>query len=239
MALVPTTCQSLVSAVRFQTNTENNQIVTDGEIIGWLNEGLCQLDMVLISKFDDYKIAQVLIPWDATNGVVPLPADFLKLRGLDIQFNASDPDGYVKVNKFNFQKRNRRPYGFTGPVGYGPYGVEYRLVAQGILIEPVALANQWPYRVWYTPDYIPLVNPGDTLQPYMDSQEWSSIGIKHACVQVLAKQDLDPSTFISQKAELVELITRLSAPNRDAGEPASVCDTRSDYGYGGWGGFGF
>lgn len=232
MALTPTTLQTIITAVRQRANMENNQFVTDAELTTMINNSLSQLDMILVSKFNDYKLTNTILTASSTTGQIALPVDFLKLRGVDVQYNASDPDGYYRIEAFEFPKRNRKPYGFTGPVGYGPYCINYRLQGSYIQIEPVGLAAQWPYRIWYTPDYVLLVNPTDTLQSYMDSQSWYQYAIVDVAAMVLAKQDLDPSTFLAQKAELREMILRLSTPNRDAGSPVAMTDTR------GWGGMG-
>jgi hypothetical protein len=215
---------------------ENNQFVTDAELIAWMNNSLSQLDMILVSKFNDYKLTAVATTAAAATGIISLPSDFLKFRGLDVQYSPSDPDGYEKVRPFEFTQRNDRPYPMmSGPAGYGPYMMRYRLQGSSIYIRPVAIAAQWPYRLWYTPDFVPLVNVTDTLQSYMDSQAWFEYAVVDCAVKVLAKQDLDPMTFMAQKQELKEMIISLSAPNRDAGEPRAMVDTRGCNFGGGYG----
>jgi hypothetical protein len=73
------------------------------------------------------------------------------------------------------------------------------------------------------------------LQSYMDSQAWYEYAVVDCAIKVLAKQDLDPATFLQQKAELHELIMKLSAPNRDEGEPSAMVDTRGRPGGMGYG----
>lgn len=229
MALTPTTLATIITGVRARTNMENNQFVTDAELTTEINKSLAQLDMILVSKFDDYKLTSTILSAAAATGYIALPSDFLKLRGVDVQINASDPDGYLEVRKYSFQHRIRKPYLMnSAPAGYSPGAISYRLQGANIAIEPIALATQWSYRIWYTPDYVPLVNTTDTLQSYMDSQAWYEYAVVDCGIKVLAKQDLDPSTFMAQKAELHDMILKLSAPNRDAGEPVAMVDTRGD-----------
>lgn len=225
MALTPTTLQAIITAIRQRTNMENNQFVTDSEITTMANQSLSHLDSILVAKFNDYKINTVILSPNAS-AQLACPLDFLKLRAVDVQVNASDPDGYLAIKRYNFQQRIRKPYLAAAPSGYGPSSMSYRLQGEFIQLEPIAIASQWSYRVWYTPDYILLVNPTDTLQQYMDSQAWYELAVVDCCAKILAKQDLDASVFLAQKAELVDLITKLSAPNRDAGEPAAMVDTR-------------
>ena len=233
MALTPTTLQTIVTAIRQRTNMENNQFVTDSELYGYINNSLSMLDSILKTKFDDYCNSNTVLTANS-NGQVSLPLDFFKLRGVDVQVSASDPDGYVEMPRFPFQKRIRKPYLMNNPAGCGPSSLSYRLEGQFIQIEPISLSTQWSYRVWYTPNYILLVNPTDTLQTYMDSQAWYEYAIVDCAIKVLTKQDLDASTFMAQKAELSDHIIKCAAPNRDIGEPAAVTDTR-----GAGGGFGY
>jgi hypothetical protein len=236
MAITPTTLQTLITILRQRTNMENNQFVTDAELTGYLNNSLCLLDGILISKYNDYKLSATLTSVVAGKDYLALPSDFLKFRGLDVYYNAGSPDGYLTLNQFSFRQRNKRPFPITGPLIYGPYQMEYRLQGNQIKLIPGQAANQWQYRLWYTPDYIPLVALTDTLESYMDSQAWYEYAIVESAIKVLAKQDLDPHIFMAQAAELKEHIQKLSAPSRNAGDPASIVDT-SGYGEnsGGWG----
>jgi len=215
---------------------ENNQFVTDAELTTEINKSLSQLDMLLISKFNDYKLSTALISTTNTNQLA-LPAGFLKLRGVDVWYNSSSSDGYHTLKQFAFQHRNKTSYpGVAGTLGVY-HNIEYRLEGSVIVLLPSQIASQYKYRVWYTPDYTPLVNTSDTLQTYIDSQAWHEYGVVDCCIKVLEKQDLNPATFQQQKEEVKDLILRLSAPNRNAAEPASVVDTR---GVGSWsGGYGW
>lgn len=239
MATTPTTLQTIITGVRQRTNMENNQFVTDAELTTEINKSLCQLDMMLVSRFDDYKITPSAALTPDASGRLALPTDFLKLRGVDVVVTAGDPDGYLPLKRFSFRQRIRKPYLLGTATGYGPAIVEYRLQGAYLQLEPIAIATAWTYRVWYTPDYVPLVLATDTLQSYMDSQSWYEYAVVDCSIKVLAKQDLDPATFVQQKAELAELITRVSTPHRDNGDPAFVVDTRYDNSNGGGWGYGW
>ena len=228
MATTPTTLQSLITLLRQRTNMEVSQFVTDAELTSYLNNSLCLLDGILINKFNDYKLSTQMVSIVAGTDYIALPSDFLKLRGLDVAYNPGDQDGYLTVNEFSFRQRNKRPYPMTGPLVFGPYQIEYRLQGNNLKLIPAQAASQWTYRLWYTPDYIPLVNLTDTLQPYMDSQAWYEYAIADSAVKVLAKQDLPADIFIQQAAELRSHIEKVSAPNRNAGEPIAVVDTRGN-----------
>jgi hypothetical protein len=186
------------------------------------------LDGFLISKFNDYKITSTNLSVTANTDYITLPSDFLKMRGLDVIVN----DQYITVQPFSFKQRNKR----TRQAVFTPYSIEYRLQGNHVVLLPKETATQYQYRLWYVPDYIPLSATTDTLQAYMDSQAWYEYAIVDSAIKVLAKQDLDASVFIQQAAELKDHILKLSTPNRNAGDPISIVDSR---GYDASGGYGW
>lgn len=232
MALTPTTLQTLITEVRLHTNTENNQIVTDTEITGYLNNGLAILDAILVSKFSDYKITKTLVSCNGTTNIISLPADFLKLRGLDCWAAPTASDGYITMTEYGWDERNKKIYPTGGNQIWTPYDLQYRLEDQRLTILPIQIAPNYQYRLNYTPDYIPLVNTTDTLQSYMDTQLWRQYGVFEASADVLAKQDLDASFFMTKAEQLREHLIQLATPNRNADAPKGVgTGDRSYYGY--------
>jgi len=241
MALTPTTAQTLITALRVRCDMRTSQYLSDIELLqNFINPSLAQLDAILVSKFDDYKIASVFTSVTSNQNTLQLPVDFLKFRGLDLMYNNNNPDGYITVRQHDFMKRNDTSYPGTS-VAAGPTSVTYRLQCQTILLLPAFIAGQYMYRLWYTPDFIPLVNPTDTLQPYMDSQLWYDYCIADAAAKVLLMQSMteDAQVQMLQAETLRDHLVKLSTPNRDAGEPKAVVDTRNKWeGYHGGGGYG-
>ena len=229
MAITPTTLQTLINLLRARVDMKVNQFLTDADATSYLNNSLAILDGILISKFSDYKITPTILSVGAGTNIITLPNDFVKLRGVDVYYNVGNVDGYKEMFEYSWEHRNKKLYPVNGPSLVSPYVFEYRLQGNGIVIIPAAAAANYSYRVWYTPDYVPLVNPTDTLQTYMDTQAWHEYAIADSAVKVCAMQDLDPSTFQMQAAELKEHIMKLSAPNRNSGEPKQVTDSRGDF----------
>lgn len=233
MALTPTTLSTIISDCRRRVDMKVNQFWTDADFTTEINKSLAQLDMILISKFNDYKLTAISTTCTTGTNNIAVPSDFLKFRGLDVVVTANNVDGYMSVEPFSFKKRNQRPYPFpmtNNGGGFMPYILMYRVQGSNILILPASVAGNYTYRLWYTPDYVPLVNVGDTLQSYMDSQDWYEYAVCDTCAKCQAAQDLNPEVFMHQKEELKDMIIRLSAPNRDAGSPAFISDERN------WGG---
>jgi hypothetical protein len=219
----------MISLLRARVDMKVSTYITDTDCTNYLNNSLAILDAILVSKFNDYKITPVLTSIVAGTNYLSLPPDFLNFRGLDIQYNTSNADGYLTVHQHSFQHRNN--YNYPGSfAAIGPGNVTYRLQGQQVVLLPAAFAGQFNYRLWYTPDFIQLVNPSDTLQKYMDSQAWYEYAIADSAVKVLAMQGLDPSTFERQAAELKDHLIKLATPHRNAGEPIAVVDTRGEVG---------
>lgn len=207
---------------------ENNQFILDTEITSYLNSSLAILDTDLINKFNDYKITAYITTIAGNSNTITLPLDFVKFRGLDVWYNPGSQDGYRYIPSHDFSQRNRHAY--PGATFFGPSNLTYRVQGQNVLVLPATFASQWTYRVWYTPQYIPLVLTTDVLQTYMDGQYWSEYAVVDTCIKIKAKQDEDPSAFMAQAAELKEYIIKLATPNRDSGEPRSVVDNSRCYG---------
>jgi hypothetical protein len=59
----------------------------------------------------------------------------------------------------------------------------------------------------------------------MDLQAWCEYAIVDVSIKILAKQNLDPTAFMAQKAGLTQRILSMAA-NLDAGGPKKTVDTR-------------
>lgn len=227
MAVTPTTLAVLRTRVRQRAHIENSQVVTDAEINDMLNMSLSMLDDLLIDTYADYKLttAQLTIT-QAVDGYnnMTVPNDFCKLRGVDRQVSGN----WMTLDNYEFPKRNQ----FSFPVinfVYGYLDVYYKLQGQQVEIIPAA-NSQATYRLWYIPQYVPLISDSDTLQPYMDTQAWCEYAVVDVCAKILIKQYLDPSFFLAQKAELKDHIINTAKP-RDAGPPKRVQNTRYNRGW--------
>src|ERR1017187_8062239 len=110
MALVPTTLQKIITACRLRCDMRVSQYLTDPEFTSEINLSLSKLDAILISKFDSYKITAVLTTVAPNTNNIQVPADFIKFRKLDIQYNGNTQDGYLTVRPCAIQKMNERTY---------------------------------------------------------------------------------------------------------------------------------
>ena len=241
MATTPTALATIVADCRRMVDMKVSQFWTDSDFVTEINKSLAQLDMILVSKFNDYKLTSTTVSptiigtGGSSPNVIALPADFLKLRGLDVIYQPGNADGYIKCQPFNFKKRNIKMYPILqGNTVAPPYEIVYRLQGSGIYLLPASTAANYSYRLWYVPDFVPLdLVSNTTMASYMDSQAWYQYAVYDVAAKCQQAQDLDSSSFRSQKEELKEMIIKLSTPNRDLGEPAFITDERGSWGAGG------
>jgi hypothetical protein len=109
-------------------------------------------------------------------------------------------------------------------VPWGRLNTSYNLGDQGITIVPATQAAG-TYQILYTPKFQYLTSVNSALPLYMNSQGWAEYAVVDVCVKIFNKQNIDPSGFMAEKAQLEQRI-RSTAKNRDSGGVKSVSDTR-------------
>lgn len=127
----------LLAIVRQKTSTENNQVVTDVEILGYVNETIRQLFDVLIGVDPSYyeRYIDYTLTSSPTGAVAKLTGDFYKMRGL-VRYPDTTREYPVFLVPFS-ERRN-------GKVGYTPDGDRLTVV-------PWSIAGDGPWRLYYTP----------------------------------------------------------------------------------------
>ena len=212
---------SLITSVRQRSDMENSPFVTDGEITSYINQSAFELYDLLVQKFgDDYFVgsAPFAIATDGTSQLFPLPADLLKLVGVDLKLGAS-ADSWVSIKQFQFAERNR----FSVPNFQNFWGLtnlRYRLVGSQIMFTPMPSAGQ-SIRLWYVPRMAQLTAPTDALEGFSG---WTEYVIVDAAIKCRVKEESDTSDLRADKAALIARI-EAAADNRDAGAPQRVADS--------------
>lgn len=151
------------------------EIVGDDELNEYINASLQELYDILIGHYgEDYFVAEYQFTADGTSSYVPLPFDFGKALGLDLQASAGDPPVWTRINPFEMAERNR--YAFPAALGYlfppRATNLHYRIRDNQLWLEPRPAAGT-VMRLHYIP-LMPMladsavVNvgnavPGDTL----------------------------------------------------------------------------
>lgn len=237
--------QTTLGNIRLQSKQRcdrvNSPFITDQEWNTYIDQSYKELYDLLVQKFgNDYFIAPPVSFQTVNNQqFYPLPDDFYKLMGVEVQLNTGDPNSYVTLRKFEFIQRNL----WNFPNVYTFYGVtnlRYRLNGNNLMIVPITTAGQI-LRIWYSPRPNQLINDTDTLDMVSGWEEYIVID---ACLKAMIKEESDISGFAAQKQVVVKRIEE-AAENRDVGEPETVSDSKrrnlawddggDSNGFGGWG----
>ncbi len=226
----------------------NSQFVTDPEWNTYINQSYYELYDLLITVFEDYYVATpIQFVADGSTYLYPLPNGsntftnnltnqtftppaFYKLLGVDLNLN-NTTNSFVTINKFNFIDRNKYLYPTPGGNIYGLFNMQYRVMGNNIEFIPTPTGGQ-TLRLWYIPRLTTLLQDTDTTITGISG--WSEYVIVRAAKYALDKEESDTSKLDQQIAFLIKRIEETAA-NRDAGQPDSISDTRSNYGPSGFG----
>ena len=229
----------------------NSQFVTTSEWNSFLRLALYELYDILVDTYEDYFIAPyAYINTDATTdkydlpdgvtnydgGILGAPTStkipaLYKLRGVDLGVNTSN-NAWVTINKFNYIDRNKFVYPNSTSTIYGVYNMRYRVMGNKIQFIPIPSGNQ-QIRLTYIPRLPALLFDGDITT--IGYSGWLRYVIVRAAKYALDKEEGSDTSKLD--AELVFLKQRIeaTAPNRDAGQPDTISETRKEGMFGiGW-----
>ena len=231
----------------------NSNFVTLPEWNSYINQSLFELYDLLITCYgEEYFVAPTAqfvtngstaiypMPDGVTSftnsaGASFVPQPFYKLLGVDLGISTAN-NAYVTVKRFNFLDRNRYLYLNSASTIYGVFNMQYRLLGNNIEFIPTPSGNQ-PIRLWYIPRMTMLLKDTD-ITPAGVSGWWEYV-ITDAAIKALQKEEADVSILAMQKAALIQRIQG-AAPNRDAGQPDTITDSRNATGpWGSGSGFGW
>lgn len=244
-----------LSAIRLKAmqraDRVNSNFVTMPEWNSYINQAMFELYDLLTTVYEDYNVASpIQFVCDGTTYLYALPNGtntFLnanntaqtvtppamyKLLGVDLALNNA-VNAYVTINKFNFIDRNRFVYPNTASTIYGVFNLQYRVMGSNLEFIPTPSAGQ-AIRLWYIPRLTELLQDTDITTTGISG--WIEYVIVRAAKYALDKEESDTSKLDTQILFLKGRIEE-SAANRDAGQPDSISDTRSNGGWGSSGGF--
>lgn len=209
------TLASLRDQARLRSDMQNSKFVSDAEFNQYINDSYAELYDLLVSKFEDYYVAEPLVFTVASGNTYDLPDDFYKLKGLDRALSGAD-DWYT-LRPFTFEDRNARRSA-TRFRGLYP-AIRYRIFGNKIYFSPDDQATG-SFRMWYIPRYTPMVADTDTVSRI---DGWEVYIVVDAAMKALQKEESDVSVLMAMKQALIQRIESLAA-NRDVGEPDRVSD---------------
>ncbi len=238
-------------AAQQRADRVNSNFVTKPEWRTYINQAMFELYDLLITVYEDLYVANPVqftangsqflfdLPNGSNtflNGLNPsetiTPRPFYKLIGVDLALNTAS-NAFVTVRQFNFADRNRFVYPNTASTIYGVFNLQYRLLGSKIEFIPTPSAGQ-ALRLWYIPRLKELLMDTDTTDTGISG--WIEYVIVRAAKYALDKEESDTSKLDAQIVYLKQRIEETAA-NRDAGQPATISNTRTGWGYG-WDGGG-
>jgi hypothetical protein len=215
------TLEQLKIEARQRADMENSDFVSDSELTSYINGSLAELHDLLIAAYcEEYVMNEQLITTTTNQLKYALPADFYKLRGVDVKTNVGD--GWSTVKRFNFNRRNQASNTYAFDLLGLPY-LEYRLVGSNILLNRIPSPTT-TLRLWYYPKVVKLVADSDTFD---DVNGYAEYVILDAAIKMKEKEESDVRVLAGQKQAMKQRIEAM-AQNRDANEPESVSDVYAE-----------
>lgn len=210
------TLGDLKTLARQKSDQENSDFISDSELTSYINESRAELYDLILSRFEDYYSASATFTVASGAWTYPLPSDFYKLRGIDVDVGGE----WATVHKFDFEARNsftainRRLQGSQAEV-------RYRVVGGNIQFLPKDRAPGL-YQIWYTPRVTKFVNDTDTIDDVLDFGEFMAVD---AAIKCLTKEESDVTDLKMQKDGLRQRILAMTS-GRDQNEPERIIDVR-------------
>ncbi len=216
--IMSVTLLQLKTRARERADMVNSTFVTDAELISYINASVAGLHDMLIGAYnEEYFMTEAPLTSVGTVNI-PLPADFYKLRGIDVR----DSGRYNTVKRFNFNKRNDESFatelaGFTN--------LQYRLVGSNLRFN-FAPPTGTVFRIFYHPKAAIMSVDADSFD---DQNQYAEYVVLDVAIKMLNKEESDTSVLINDRNEQVARIMSM-AQNRDANEPESVTDIYAEDG---------
>jgi len=204
-----TTLTQFRTRVRERANMEGSQFVTDTELTGYINSSASELYDLLVSRFADYYLSDTAVTV-TTGSSIPLPVNFYKLRGLDLDLGGGD---YQTLRQFNFNERNKATDDLR-VLQRGVSQLRYRVQGNTISLTPADQATN-RYRIWFVPLMPLLVANADSFDGV---NGWEEYVVVDAAIKCLQKEESSTTDLERQKGALIKRIEAMAA-DRDAGEP--------------------
>lgn len=212
------TLSGLATEIRNRLELESSDFVSSAELNQYIQDSKDALYDILVSAWgDDYYYSTTTVSTTAGTETVALPSTFYKLLALDFVPAGGDP---VELEPFDWEERN--DLGSTSQTWDSRDPPRYRIRGGNIWFTPKPAAV-YAVKVHYIPACPDLV---DAVAPLVSVvfdgiNGWTEWIVCDVCAKICAKEESDPSQFLSGKAA-VENRIRLMASRRDQGVTAKV-----------------
>ena len=210
----PLTVAQIIQRIRWRTGQDKSKFIADDEILTYVDSAACELHDILVSTFKDYSIDYADITIEADTNVYTLPANFLKLRGMDYVSTKT-----IKMDAFLFDERERF-INNTATSSDSYTNVRYCILGNTIMFAPQP-ATGTLLRMWYVPTF-PLITT--TTQSLSCFSGWEELIIASVGARIAVKAEESPTAFINEKKEMMRRIEE-AGQLRDVSGSGMVTDT--------------
>lgn len=202
-------------SVRQLADMERSRFIQDAELTRVINRALWALDDLLYSLWTDYRLT--VLPFTFSADTYALPADFYKLRSLDV---LSDGE-WCELKRAMWKERND----LRNAKGLRPSANRYQLTnGNQLRLLPGTGGHPIQAEASYYPQRPALAADADTVTyPH----GWEHAGELAAAIYCLTKEQRDPGTLPALLAAERQRITE-AAPELDGNDPQRVVVTDVD-----------
>lgn len=220
------TLANLRSRVLRRADHENDNYVSTAEVNDYINQSIRGLYDMLVQTNEDYFLNPTPYSISITSGTntYDLPADFYKIRGVDIQGSSISGSIWVPIDRFNWNERNKYNW---APVAWNMLGisqVKYHIIGTKIALIPNPPGQVGQMRVWYVSSFPALTSDSDTFDTINGWDEWVTYD---AAIKIKVKEESD-TTALQEERALLEKRIKTGAMNRDLGTPKKMTDVNDD-----------
>lgn len=194
---------------------EHSTFIGDTELNTYFQDSYGELYDLLVAAFEDYYVTELPFTVVGGSSSFPVPSDFYKLRGVDLQISGDD---YVTLAQFNFGERNAKARA-NNRILYGERAVVYRLMAEVVKLLPESNAPG-NYRMWYIPRVPKLTDDADLVSGVLDFTDYIAID---CAIKMATKEETDISALSLAKQSILNRINTM-VQSRDAGSPQTITD---------------
>lgn len=220
----------------------NSQFLTADEWNIRINKSLFKLFDLLITKFgEDYAVASpyTILTTGASSYSLPdgssafavggvTPPACYKLLGVDCGVAVSE-NAWVTLPRFNWIDRNRFIYPQLGGNALGVLNLSYRQMGNQLRFIPNPAAGQ-NIQIWYIPVMSKLLRDTDIFGFSLSG--WDEYVTDDAAIGALIKEEsYEQANELKENLSRTEARIESAAANRDAGQPNTISDTRSNTGW--------
>lgn len=198
------------------SSSNTNAFATLSEMIDVINDGVAELQDILVNTFDDYLTTFENLTTTASTQTTKLPEEFLKLRHMFLldgtERHAVEPYDFQDLNALDSTETSSRP--------------RYKILGNLIYWHPLP-DGAYTIECWYVRRFKRLEDSYDFLRPEIPTG-WDRYLVAFGAAYLLAKEESDPSPALLAMQQVRKTI-EITAQNRDTSRPKKVTNVLSRF----------